>query len=265
MNGVQSPEIFLKGAMPQDLDARIRFYRYARDTDIPQHHIRWNWLYDLPFGRGKKFIGKSGPVMDRIVGGWQFAGSGEMRSRWWSLPTGNWGTLSTPEIYGTQYPISDCRSGVCQAGYLYYNGYLPVTVINSGARGVNGIPTSYKPSSQPINPAPPAGVTVDANFNDTNNVNVRLASGTNQLVAFDSGLHPWRNQAMHGPWINSSNVSVYKSVPITERVNLRVSVDAFNVFNQPGIGLPNSTTGVLSLQTSAQGARFLQYGARVTW
>ena len=60
-------------------------------------------------------------------------------------------------------------------------------------------------------------------------------------------------------------MSVYKSVPITERVNLRVSVDAFNVFNQPGIGLPNSTTGILSLQTSAQGARFLQYGARVTW
>ena len=138
-------------------------------------------------------------------------------------------------------------------------------MINTGARGVNGVPSNYTPSSQPINPAPPAGTTVDPNFNDTNNVIVRLANGTNQLVAYDTGLHPWRNQAVHGLWINSTNASLYKSVAVTERVNLRVSVDAFNVFNQPGMALPNSTTGILSLQTSAQGARFLQYGARLTW
>ena len=134
-----------------------------------------------------------------------------------------------------------------------------------GARGVNGIPSNYVPSSLPINPAPPARTTVDPNFNDTNNVYVRLASGTNQLVSFDNALNPWRNQAVHGPWINSTNASLYKSVAITEHVNLRVSVDAFNVFNQPGMNLPNSTTGIISLQTSAQGARFLQYGARLTW
>src|SRR5258708_21664711 len=53
VNGIQSPEIFLTGAMPQDLDQRIRFYRYARTTDIPKHHLRFNYLYDLPDSHGQ--------------------------------------------------------------------------------------------------------------------------------------------------------------------------------------------------------------------
>ena len=260
VNGIQSPEIFLPGAMPQDLDQRIRFYRYARDTDIPRHRLRFNYLYDIPTGRGRQFFSKVGPGIDRLVGGWQIAGSGNSQSRWWSLPTSNWGPLGTPQIYGTQYPISDCRSGVCFPGYLYYNGYIPVTQINT-AGGVNGIPQNYVPSSQPINPAP----NVNPNFNDTNNVFVRLNNGTNQLVNYDTGLHPWRNQAMPGPWLTSLNASLYKTVPISERVKLRINLDAFNVLNQPGLVLPDSTTGILSLRTSGQGARVLQYGARLSW
>ena len=61
------------------------------------------------------------------------------------------------------------------------------------------------------------------------------------------------------------NASVYKTVPITERVRLRINLDAFNVFNQPGLPMPDNNTGILSLRTSGQGARVLQYSARLTW
>ena len=44
----------------------------------------------------------------------------------------------------------------------------------------------------------------------------------------------------------------------------RLNLDAFNVLNQPGIGTPN-TEGIISLRNSAQGARVLQYTARLTW
>ena len=262
-NGIYQPDIFLPGALPQDLDQRLRLLRYARDTDIPQQRLRWNFLVDLPVGRGKKFLGNTGRGWDRLIGGWQVAGSGTAQSRWFTLPTGNWGTLGTPQIYGTQYPITDCRSGQCFPGYLYYNGYIPANRINV-AGGVMGVPSNYAPSSQPINPAPATG-TVDPNFNDTNNVYVTLKDGTKQLVAYDTGLHPWRNQAIAGPWISSMNASLYKSVAITERVRLRINLDAFNVFNQPGLPLPDNNTGILSLRTSGQGARVLQYTARVSW
>jgi len=259
------PEIFLPGAVPQDAAERLRFYRYARDTDIPKHRVRWNYLYDLPIGRGKKLLGGVGSKLDRIVGGWQIAGYGTTNSRYWTLPTGNWGSLGKVEIYGTQYKIQDCRGGTCFPGYLYYNGYIPANRINAPTLGVTGIPQNYTPSSLPINPIPASGIVADANFNDNNNVLVPLKNGTNQLVNFDNGLHPWRSQAIPGPWITNMTASLYKAVPITERVTLRLNLDAFNVFNQPGLPLPDSTTGILSIRTSAQGARTLQYTARLTW
>ena len=90
------------------------------------------------------------------------------------------------------------------------------------------------------------------NFNDNNNVLVPLKNGQNQLVAFDTGLHPWRNQVMPGPWLTNLTASVYKNIPITERVTLRINLDAFNVLNQPGLNLPGGD-GIISLRTSAQG------------
>src|SRR5262249_22933517 len=32
------------------------------------------WVYDLPFGRGKRFGNGQGEWMDRIIGGWQISG-----------------------------------------------------------------------------------------------------------------------------------------------------------------------------------------------
>ena len=101
-------------------------------------------------------------------------------------------------------------------------------------------------------------------FNDNNNVLVPLKNGSNQLVAYDTGLNPWRNQVMPGPWLTNLTASVYKLIPITEKVSVRFNLDAFNVLNQPGLPLP-SGEGIISLRTSAQGARTLQYTMRLTW
>jgi len=261
-NSIIQPDRFLPGAIPADKDANLRFYRYARDTGVPKHRLRWNFLYDLPIGRGKALFGNAGSMLNRLVGGWQLAGYGTTQSRYWSLPTNNWGTFGDIEVYGEKYPIEDCRSGGCFRGYLYYNGYLPATQLNV-ANGIQGIPSTYTPANTPINPARPTG-TVAADFNNTNNVTIRLANGTNQLVAVDNGLHPWRNQAMLGPWLTNLTGSIFKVVPITEGVSLRLNLDAFNALNQPGTPLPGGD-GIISLRNSAQGARVLQYTARLSW
>ena len=96
---------------------------------------------------------------------------------------------------------------------------------------------------------------------------MRLLLGCGLLCSsgsYDTGLHPWRNQVVMGPWLTNLTGSIYKSVAITESVALRISVDAFNLLNQPGLSLPGAD-GILSLRTSAQGARTMQYTARLTW
>ena len=41
--------------------------------------LKFNWVYELPFGAGKKFANRSG-VLDRIVGGWGFDGAARIQS-----------------------------------------------------------------------------------------------------------------------------------------------------------------------------------------
>ena len=65
-----------------------------------------------------------------MIGGWTMTGSGTVVSSWFTLDTTNWNVNSTPEVYGTKYPITDCtatpataKTGAdarCYAGYLYW-------------------------------------------------------------------------------------------------------------------------------------------------
>lgn len=270
---VQETNVFLDGAVPADLDARNRFLNYRRDPDIPKHRMHWNWIADLPFGQGKWLGRNAGGVLDRFIGGWQIAGFGTVRSNYFTLPTNNWGQVGNVEIYGKQYPIEDCRSGRCIPGYLWYNGYIPANRINSHdaqgrPSGVMGVPESYRPASQPVIPIPKDGGSRSDPlfaFYDTNTVFVRLNNGAEQRVAMDTGLHPWRNQFVPGPRSWGLDASLFKAVRITERVAARFNADFFNVLNRPGLPQPNSGTGIISLQNSADSARQLQLTLRVTW
>ncbi len=270
---MQDPNVYLPGAVPADFAARNRFLNYRRDTGIPQHRFRWNWLVDLPFGRGRLLGGHAGPWLERLIGGWQIAGFGSYRSNYWSLPTSNWGTTGAIEVYGKQYPIQDCRSGQCIPGFLYYNGYIPATRINSydakgKPNGVMGVPANYKPAHQPIIPIPADGGTPGdplAPFYDSNTVWVPLKNGTLQRVSMDNNLNPWRNQFRPGPWNFGMDASMFKTVRITERLLLRFNADFFGVLNMPGTPQPSNTSGIISMQNSANSPRELQLTLRLTW
>jgi len=70
-------------------------FRGSSDFDI-RHNISSNVLYELPFGRGKRFFDKAPGWADQIVGGWQVSTIMRYRS---GLPT----TISNSGIYPTNY------------------------------------------------------------------------------------------------------------------------------------------------------------------
>ena len=39
-----------------------------------------NWVYELPFGQGRRFASGAGPWMNRVVGGWSFDGIARIQS-----------------------------------------------------------------------------------------------------------------------------------------------------------------------------------------
>src|SRR6185312_5061022 len=100
---------------------------------------------------------------------------------------------------------------------------------------------------------------------DTNNVWIPLDNGKVQRTSYNDNLHPWRNQRMPGPRQWFQDASLFKFVPITERVTLRFNLDVFNVFNNPNDPTGVSGNGVLSTRNSGSAARLMQLALRLTW
>jgi Carboxypeptidase regulatory-like domain len=276
---IQQVESFLPGAVPTDLDERNRFLNYQLDTNTPQHQVRWNWIADIPVGKGK-FLGGSLPgFLDNIFGGWQIAGTGTWRTNHVLLPTNYYPTDAPLEVYGEKYKIEDCRSGVCFPGFLYYNGYIPANRINSvdaqgRPNGVMGVPENYKPAVAPLIPwgstTLPPNAPANTNlsqFWDTNSVWVRLNNNTVQRVNYNDNLVPWRNQYIRVPNQWFMDASLFKNTKITEKVSLRVNIDIFNVLNNPNnpTAISNTNDGILTTRNSGSPARVMQITIRLSF
>lgn len=270
-DAIPAAGIYVPGTVPEDESQRNRLLNYKRDPQVPKHRFNYNWIVDLPFGKGKRFGGGAGRLLDAAIGGWQIAGSGTIVSNYFTLPTSNW-AVGNVEIHGKKYPVEDCRSGVCYPGYLYWNGYIPANRINSRdasgrPNGVMGVPENYVPSNQPLIPTPKnGGSAADPMFPyyESNTVWVPLKNGTLQRVVYDNGLNPWRQQFVLGPVTYLLNASAFKTIRINERAFVRFNADFFNVLNLAGTPQPGSD-GIIQMRNSSNPPRQLQLTMRLTW
>jgi hypothetical protein len=166
------------------------------------HQFSFNFLYDLPFGPNQRWGATSNPIVSRIIGGWQAAALGGIRSgMYFSFANRNnpgWSQVKDPNLSGDQRTIN-----------MWFD------------------PSAF----------------------------VKLAG----VDTFTAG-RPGRNNIV-GPGFSSMDFSVFKNTRIVERMNLRLTVDAFNVFNHPCWGIPSAVSGKITGMASSP--RLFQFGARL--
>src|SRR5262249_41987317 len=239
---------YLPGTVPVDINERHRLLDYHRESDTPKHRVRWNFIVDVPVGRGKWIGGRAHGIVEKLVGGWQLSGLGSLRSNWYLLSSSMYSTGQKFETYGYKYPIQDspatpatpAAATVCTPGYLWFNGYIPANRINSHtadgrSNGIMGVPDNYKAAFAPLVPQgstasppnAPAGTDV-SQFWDTNTVWIPLKDGTVQRTTYAPGTNPYQNQYRPGVITWGLDAGLIKNIPITEKVNLRFNMDAFN-------------------------------------
>ncbi len=273
-----------------DWHALDKFENYQLDSGFPPQHIVFNYIFDLPVGSGKRFLGNANRFVDELVGGYQIAGVGHMTSSIFqpaasSTTNQHWGPTSPIHVYKHAYKVTDCRSGNCYPEYLWFNGYIaPTANANSGqctaANGVKtgasgqlecvfGLPSNYTPYEEPIDTVPGTA------YYNTDDVTMNLANGTtvSSVPYFSStGSNRYSHTFIQGPKNWESDLSLFKVFPITERYNLRFNVDAFNFLNHQGWNNPNSTDGTeeylpggQSGATSANAGRQMQFTLRFSF
>jgi hypothetical protein len=280
-----------------------RWENYMVDTNNPPQHLQVNGLIDLPFGRGKRWLGNSGRALNEIVGGWQLSGAGRFTVTDFQITTTNWGATNPLKVYKHGAPITDCRSGTCLKSYEWFNGYLAPTVVNNStcaaglAAVVKGLPSNWAPYQSPIDTecsAPVAGKTVVDKYFGANDVAMTgvINSTTGQpqaagtVLAYgvvpsenDNGssqgaidvTNPYGHTVLNGPMKWSADASLFKVFPITQGLLLRVNVDAFNVFNNQGLPNPSGSDGTVCTTPGGLGCssyntpRQLQFSARLSF
>ena len=215
--------------------------------------MRWNALYELPFGKGKKIGGSAGALKNAAIGGWQLATIGEWRG-------GNFLSVD-PGLYqfGNPSLSPDQRMTLKFNGrnqLLYFRGdFDPRNASNVDATALQAL----VPVDRNQRVIRPVGTAFD------NRVAQQLANGTSRLTTITDNMN-WNARAfMLGPRNWNMDMSVFKWFQIKENVRMRLTGDFFNGLNHPNSGNPNGATGLLDLSTQSNEPRTIQISARFEW
>jgi hypothetical protein len=212
-----------------------------------QHAFKANYIWDLPFGQGRKFLNTAGPVLDRIVGGWNFSGNVRIQSGR-LLDFGNVRMVGFNEKdLQKMYKIRKDANGKV---WLLPEALINETVkaYSTSASSVNGYGSLGAPSGQYFAPANSADCleTISGAYGDC---------GVRTLI-------------VAGPKLFNFDMSLTKQIRLVGRAVFEFRVDALNVFNNvyfttvSGVG---STTADGFEVTGATSGRTVQLVSRITW
>ncbi len=204
--------------------------------NVNRNHV-WvtNILYELPFGKGKKYMGDANTLMDYVIGGWRLTS------------TTNWsgGLPWTPQFgdCGLDQDVGVCRpnkgSGSLKTGVHrdpatgVVTWFTPVFTPATTPTGCNIDGLNVGNSLSADGCSTPAGFNQCAQPRPTIAGFARTACGTLGNIGLDS---------FRGPHLFTSNLSLAKNFRITERYKAEFRMDANNIFNHPVMGF-NYTQG----------------------
>lgn len=190
-------------------------YDYGNCTQDVRNRFTFSPQYDLPFGKGKRFLNYGGFV-DQAVGGWKTSFVFQAQS---GDPV-----FLTSSNQGSSYPVK--ISDPFGTGGTNDPATQPQFVCATRTRTLQQWfnPCAFK------NPPQAAQVTDPANN--------LIAAGSAGLIPFG----PPGRVAVVGPGFNKLDMSLFKSfaIPIHES-SLQFRADAFNLLNHPSFGNPNSS------------------------
>ena len=218
---------YLPGTVPTDTNARNRLLFYRRDSAIPKHRVNWNFLVDLPFGKGKMFGRNAGRALDALIGGWQIAGFGQL-------------TPVLPDLHrqrGEPEPHRILRQAVSHQGLperRLLRRMAHVERLHPGQPDQPGKPEArkahrgdaeYPPHTSPTplhcgrRRPTAASRRPDQPYYESNTVWVPLNNGTVQRTTLGGFVDPLQHQYRLGPLQWNMSASMFKTMKLTERAS----------------------------------------------
>jgi len=207
------------------------YERRLNVSDIP-HRFVVSGIWEIPFGRGRRFGANWHRAVDAVLGGWQFQGIGQLQS-------------GTPLTLTTN-------------GNYYYNG--DITKLKTSVKSSNIDGTVFDISGFYF---------TDAAV-QTNGVVDPVKQRADPRISLTSSYRvlPTRWSGFRGDNLNLWDLGVSKNFSLTERIKFQLRSEFLNAFNTPNFASPNlapnnSNFGKITGQNNL--ARNVQIGLRLTF
>jgi hypothetical protein len=221
------------------------------------HAFKGNWVYELPFGEGRKFLSNSNGFVNRLVGGWSFDGVARLQSGR-LLDFGNVRIvgMSAKELRKSiklqEYAVTGLNANARTLLYIMPKDIVENTVraFSTSATSLTGYGSLGAPTGRYL--APPNGPDCiepdpEADFG---------ACGLNRLE-------------VTGPRYVRFDLSAVKRVKLRGRLSFEFRGEMLNAFNHPNFDPVISTSNnadnyrVTGLQENS--SRIIQLVWRATW
>jgi Carboxypeptidase regulatory-like domain len=222
-----------------------------------------SYLYQLPFGKGRKWLNQN-RALDLLIGGWQ---------------------IGAIQRYSSGQPIDfGCASGIpyYQNCITYTAGPASGTGFASAAYKANKNGPSvfngqswFKPAYRLANASNGALPVAQAAFVDQNlsgpanlgpprpySPGCGNASNPCSFTPFSFGNIARVTEAVTGPMYKAEDISLLKDFHITERVTFQLKGEAFDLFNRHRMGLPDLQPGDSTGTTGFGIPTYVDYGPR---
>ena len=202
-------------------------------------------VYQLPFGKGKKWASDLGRAADLLVGGWSLNSATNFSS-------------GLPFNYGLQSCNAENDNGPCRPSVS--------GAVQSGTR--SGSPKNgnywFQTTSTALEPAGNGNVPGGVCFGGA-----PLTGGPWVQPGCDSFGNVGRNSG-RGPKFFNTDLSLFKDFTVTEKMKAQFQFQAFNIFNHVNLDLPNgcvdcSNGGSITNIAWASQMRALQFGLKLSF
>jgi hypothetical protein len=215
---------------------------YGPTGNDTRHMFNWTSVYNLPFGRGKRFLGNANPIVDELAGGW---------------------TLSANSVLLSGFPntiIANGTANVGTAGTLHANhlrkmviqgrkwGYVTPTIAGGWGNAPSAVQSGLAATSSGAKTCGNAG------YDDGVCAYAQpAASVTGQAPVFGNAA----SGTERAPGYQNYDVSLNKSFLIYHEHSMLFTCNAYNVgnissYNNPGRGVSGSSTWGLVQSTRSQ-------------
>jgi hypothetical protein len=209
--------------------------RYLDKTSAPfdiRHAIKADFIYELPFGKGKKWLDGVGGFLNGFVGGWSLNGTVRTQS-------GTAFDLGAVQLVGMN--AKDLQHAVeirKDPNHIVY--FLPQDIIDNTIRAFSLTQTGFSgtaPTGRFIAPV-----------------------GFGGCVQSTPGSCGFSHLVLHGPRFNRVDMSVVKKVKFTETKNLELRAEFLNLPNAINFIVGNAANDVNTV-TNFSSAAFGQTGS----